>query len=115
MFPSRDGNLAIHVFGYVKPEETASHSGGSRGGSPSAGEGRDVAEAVPTSDTEANRARKMAAVAAVTPSSELLEYAASLQAGEWQDNVAHAPPGPMVSQRWPCSNHVDLTDTSWWC
>lgn len=108
VFPSRDGNLAIHVFGYVNQA----------GNIPQA-----AAEAIPPSDTQASQARRTAAVSLVTgsgrggsvsggggggvaesaagglprPTSELLEYAASVQAGEWEGNAAHPPPGPMVS------------------
>ncbi|CAM9860894.1 unnamed protein product [Ascophyllum nodosum] len=99
MFPSRDGNLAINVFGYVQqpgaPEDGFSHADG-----------------VLPEDTEAKKARRAAAVAAVVAadgsgdgrgpvseavvsSSELLEYAASIQAGEWTGDASHAAPDPM--------------------
>ena len=103
MFPSRDGNLAINVFGYVQqpgaPEDGFSHADG-----------------VLPEDTEAKKARRAAAVAAVVAadgsgdgrgpvseavvsSSELLEYAASIQAGEWTGDASHAAPDPMVNEK----------------
>lgn len=107
MFPSRDGRLAIHVFGYVRqePEQSALPARTS--------DNFGLAEAVPPSTTKAGKARRAAAAEAAmsaaaaaspgaSPSSELLEYAASVQAGEWAGNDAHAPPAPMVSVSFPC-------------
>lgn len=100
VFPSRDGNLAIYLFGYVRQEDIL--PGLAAGANNGSGNGNAAgflpAEAVPPSDTKAGKARRAAAVATLSasePSSELLEYAASVQAGEWLDNAAHAPPGPM--------------------
>lgn len=105
VFPSRDGTLAIYLFGYVRQEDVLPGllpAGGGDGNNPSASAAAAAgflpAEAIPPSDTKAGKARRAAAVATLSasgPSSELLEYAASLQAGEWVDNAAHAPPGPM--------------------
>lgn len=103
VFPSRDGNLAIYLFGYVRQEDVLPELTAGGGVTTNAtgnvgAAGFLPAEAVPPSDTKAGKARRAAAVATLSasePSSELLEYAASLQAGEWVDNAAHAPPGPM--------------------
>lgn len=99
MFPSRDGNLAIYLFGYVRQEDVLPGvAAGPPANANADAAGFMPAEAVPPSDTKAGKARRAAAVATLSasaPSSELLEYAASVQAGEWVDNAAHAPPGPM--------------------
>eukprot|EP00903_Cladosiphon_okamuranus_P014976 g13861.t1 len=95
VFPSRDGTLAIYLFGYVRQEDVLPELAAAAGAHNA---GFLPAEAVPPSDTKAGKARRAAAVATLSacePSSELLEYAASVQAGEWLDNAAHAPPGPM--------------------
>lgn len=90
-FPSRDGNLAVYLFGYMKQDEVPPDAAGGHAA------GVFFAEAIPQ-DTEAGKARRAAAAAAMPAAahaSEVLEYAASVQAGEWLDNEAHAKPGPM--------------------
>lgn len=112
MFPSRDGNLAINVFAYVQQPDAPNDGLGS------------PTDSIPPSDTQAKKARRAAAVAAVVEastedsggqrgglatrgpmaeavvsSSELLEYAASIQAGEWIGDASHPPPDPMVNHR----------------
>lgn len=80
MFPSRDGNLAINVVGYETLEDVN-------------GSASSFARAVPPTAPRQSKSRR---AAAVQPSGELLEYAASIQAGEWLGDSNHPASGPMV-------------------
>lgn len=81
----------MSLFGYARQDEISPGGANAAGGHSS---GVFFAEAIPPSHTEAGKARRRA-LSAGSNSTELLEYAATLQAGEWVDDAAHAAPGPM--------------------
>lgn len=97
VFPSRDGNLSINVLGY---EDGDGHGLSPAEGTlpsapPTRGAGR-ASGAAAKDGGSGDGGNETVIQRALRPSGELLEYAASLQAGEWLGDPMHPPPGPMV-------------------